>query len=810
MLKNYLKIAIRNLRKQKLYSLINILGLAVGIAFCALVMLFIHDELSYDQFHEHKKDIYRLYRQPVATTSPIDIELSMPLPTGQAMKNDFPEVEEFVRLTPFGANVIRKNGDLFQQEGFAFADPSFFAFFSFPLKYGEPTSALAGPQSVVITEAIAEKYFGQKNALGKFLNIRLGDEFSDFEVTGVLESIPANSTIQFQVLLPTQTVLDRFEAYSRVEHRWDATRSITYVKLRAGTDVEQVRAKLPQFMIAHMGHIFDQMREDGNLKTEGTPIIYQLQPLRDIHLNPDVPGGFTEPSNPAYSYILGGIALAVLLIACFNFMILSIGRSARRAREVGLRKVVGAQRKQLMAQFWSEAICVTFIAFFIGMVMAEFLLPVFNELSEKELSFLPTLGALPVVAILVSLLLFTGLVAGSYPALVLSNFKPIASLQEKVRLSGSNRFTKSMIVVQFALSVFFIAATLVMFEQLRHVQNKNLGFSGEQVVVIPTSGLDGERLLHLFRGALGQETDIVNMTGANVSFATGLWRRGYRYNGELIQTAVFRVDANYLNTLKMNLVAGRDFDPLLASDSTESIIVNRTFLTRHGLKPDAVGERFPIDWGWMTNPKIIGVVEDFNYQSLHREVEPVMIYMNPRDPILNLMIRIEPDDLRASVAKLRETWGTITNEVPFSYSFLDADMDNLYRAEERWNEIVGYSSFFGIFIACLGLFGLAALTAEQRTKEVGIRKVLGATVSSVATLMSKDFVKLVLLANVLAWPAAWYAMHRWLQDFAYRIEIGWWIFVLAGGLALVIALLTVSTQALRAALANPIESLRYE
>ncbi len=810
MLKNYIKIALRNIRKQKLYSFINILGLSVGLAFCVLVLLFINDELTYDQFHENKDSIYRLYRQPLISDGPIDKDLYMPIPVGPTMKSDFPQVEQFVRLTPFGSNIIRHNGQLFEQSGFAFSDPSLFEVFTFPLIYGDQASALNNPSSVIISKNLATKFFGNINPIGKELSIRLNGEFYQFEITGVLQPIPQNSTIHFDVILPHQKLLQVFDEYSRVENRWDATRLITYVKLHQGADVNHVRERLPDFMNAHLGDMFDEMRADGTLKSEGPPIIYQLQPLREVHLDPSVPGGFTAPGNPIYSYILGGIALAVLVIACINFMLLTIGRSAKRAKEVGLRKVIGAQRKQLMVQFWGEAMLLTLFAFILGIGLAEAVLPVFNELAGKELSLMQAADNPLIISIITSLFLVTGLAAGSYPALMLSGFKPIDSLKDKFSLGGSNPLSKGLIVVQFSLSVFLVIATLVMADQLNYIQNKNLGFKGEQVVVIPANGVNGERIVKLYRDALGNETNIVDISGANVSFATGLWRRGIQYEGELHQLAVFRVDHNFVQTLEMNLVKGRDFNPALASDSTESIIVNEAFLEDLGFQENPINRVFPIDWGWMKNPKIIGVVEDFNYQSLENEVRPAIMYMHPRDPILHMMVRIRPENMNISIEQLRSTWSQVTNEVPFSYSFLDEDMDRLYQSEQRWSRIIGYGSFFAIFIACLGLFGLAGITAIKRQKEIGIRKVLGATISRIVLLLTKDFALLVLISIAVAVPVAWFVMQEWLQNFAYRADIGLGIFLLSGGSALLIALVTVSWQALRAAFMNPVKSLRSE
>ncbi len=810
MLKNYFKIALRNLSKQKLYSFINVFGLAIGMAFSILVILFVFDELRYDHFHENKEDIYRVYRQPTSSNSPIDLELATPLPTGQAMKDDLPEVEEFARLTPFGSFVIRKDGELIQQSGFAYGDPSALEMFTFPTLYGDPSSALNNPSSIVITEEMALKFFNSSNALGETLSIRINNEFQTFEVSAVLKDIPESSSIRFNMLFPIQMVFNNFERYGSRTESWGSSSTVTFVKLLEGSDVESVRAKLPGFMEKHQSVMFNQMRENGRIEAGEVPILYQLQPLLDIHLNPDIPGSFISPSDPTYSFILAGIAIAVLLIACFNFMILAIGRSSKRIKEVGLRKVVGAQRSQLMFQFWGEAFIITFLAFLAGFVLAEFSLPIFNELSGKELSMLNLFSSVKVVTGLIGIFFFTSLVAGSYPALFLANFRPIESLKQKINLKSSGRFTKGLIITQFGLTIFLITSTFIMTEQLQFMQEKSLGFSGEQVVVIPTNGLDGQRVMELYQNEFNGNPNVVNVSGANVSFATGLWRRGYRYEGEVHQAAVFRVASNYIETMEMNLVSGRNFDTRLASDSTQSIIVNQTFLENHNLDLSAVGQSFPIDWDWMVDPLIIGVVEDFNYQSLENEVAPVVIYMNPRDPILNLMVRVRPEEMQKTIAELENTWSSITNEIPFEYSFLDEDMDNLYAEQDRWSRIVSYSSFLAILIACLGLFGLAGLVAVQRQKEIGIRKVLGATTSGITVMLSLGFAKLVLLALVIASPFSWYIMNNWLKEFAYRIEIGAWIFILSGLIALGIALATVSYQSVKAAIQDPVNNLKSD
>lgn len=810
MLKNYLKIALRNLGKQKLYSAINILGLALGLAFCVLVLLFVNDELTYDRFHADSDRIYRLYRQPLDSEASFDKELYMPLPTGAAFKTDFAAVEEYVRFIPFGTNTVRHENGLSEQDGVVFADPSVFSVFSFPLRTGDSQSALADRNAVVLTPESAQRYFGAENPMGRTLSVRIAGAYRELTVTGVTEDVPSNSTIQFQMLLNTRLLLDVHDAYGRVEDQWDATRCITYIKLREGSSIADVKSGLIPFMENHLGFIFREMYEAGRSETAEPTMVYEPQPLADIHLNPDIPGGFTAPSSPRNSYILGGIALAVLVIACINFMILAIGRSARRAKEVGLRKVAGAGRRELMMQFWGEALLLTFVAFALGIGLAEALLPVFSELAGKELTLLTAFQNTTAMAALAGLFLLTGVVAGSYPALVLSRFKPVDSLKEKIAAGGSNLFTRSLIVVQFGLSVFLVTGTLIMSNQLEYMRQKNLGYQGEQVVVIPTRGLDGERVLDIFRDRLSSEPDIQSIAGISVAFDQGTARRGFDYNGQLKQVVVFQVTSNLMETLQMDLVRGRNFNPNLASDSTSSIIVNQAFVEEFGWTENPTERELQIDWGSLVNPRAIGVVGDFNFQSLRNSVQSAMLYISPRDGIRNLMVRISPDDMSGSVEKLRATWSTLTDEIPFSYRFLDDGMDSLYRSEERWSKIVAYGSFFAIFVACLGLFGLAGITAMRRRKEVGIRKVLGASVTGVVLLLSRDFSKLVLGGVLLALPVSYLVMGQWLQNFAYRIEPGLGTFLLAGGIALAVALLTVSRQALKAALANPADSLRTE
>ncbi len=809
MLKHYLSTALRQLGRQKLFGAINVFSLAIGLAFCLLVLLFVRDELSYDQFHTNADRIHRLYRDVVEPSSPFDRELSMPIPAGPAMQATFPEVEAFVRLDfPNAALTVRHGETMVEQDGILAADPAFFDVFSFPLLSGRPETALAGPYSVVLTESVARRYFGEADALGQRIELRLGEGYVDLLVTGVAAPPPTGSSVQFEVLIPYDLFVRRLGAMQRAVDSWGATRSITYVMLREGADAANVQTQMPQFMETHLGSIFDQMRANGVLTTDGPPAVYRLQPMTDIHLNPEVPPGITPPSDPRYAYILGAIALAVLLIACINFTLLALGRSTRRAKEVGVRKAMGAQPRQLAAQFWGEAVLLSALALGIGIGLAALFLPVFNELAGKTLHFGAVEGLWAGGALLV-LLAMTSLIAGGYPALVLARLQPVASLRNRAQVGGRSLLANGLVTAQFTLSVFLIVSTLVMAQQLRHLRTHNLGYQGEQVVVIPTRGLDSDTVLDRYRSLAEAEPTIDRVSGSNFAFGRGLWRRGFRYEGELKQVVSLRIADNYLETLRMDLIQGRDLDPQRASDSTSSILVNEALARDFGWD-NPVGRQLPVEWGGLQNPTIVGVVRDFHFEALQAEVAPAVLYTTSSDPVLNVLVRIQPDAIPATLDQLRATWASLTHDVPFQYSFLDADMDQLYQSEERWSQIIGYGALFAVLIAGLGLFGVATLAAARRTKEVGIRKVLGASAAQLVLLLSKDFVVLVGIAIAIAAPVGYLAMRQWLDSFAARIDLGPRVFLLAGALALLVALATVSIQALRTATTDPVKALRYE
>jgi len=792
MLKHYLTITLRSLGKQRGYAFINVFGLAVGIAFCALIFLYVRDELTFDRFHERADRIYRVIQQEHRPDGSVENEWTwQPMPLAPALKDDLPEVEQAVRL--FEQEPLIRYGDQTFEESVLFADPSLFEVFSFPLRQGTPATALADLNSIVLSTSAARKLFGGTDPMGQTLQVRLGDTFYDVVVTGIAADVPGNASVRFDYLLPFAKLSEAYEWIRNRETRWNASSFNTYALLREGASRDALEAKLPAFRATHY-------------PDEEVPHnTYRLQPLTEIHLDPGVRGGLTPASDPTYSYILAAIALAILLIACINFTTLAIGRSASRAREVGIRKAVGAQRRQLMLQFWGEALLLSGLALAAGIALAELFLPTFNALAVKTLHF-DYLGNATTVGVLVGLMLLVGLIAGGYPALVLSGFRPIETLRQRLRLGGANPLTRSLVVVQFALSVFLIVGTLVMLRQLHHIQTKNLGFDEENVVVIPTQQMPGPLLLERFQDVLAARPDVLGITGTSSSFTRGYSLEGWDYKEEEKRAYVYRVEANYVNVMGMELVAGRTFDPQRATDSTGAVLVNEAFVRDFGWA-DPIGQT--ID-GFYAEPVVVGVVKDINFLSLHQAVEPMVLTLDPGWGVRHLLVRIAPGDAPATLDALRATWQDVAPGVPFQYSFLDDDLNQQYESEQRWSRIVGYGAVFAVLIACLGLFGLAALSVAGRTKEIGIRKVLGASVTRVTLLLSKDFVKLVLVAVVLAAPVAYVALQRWLDGFAYRIEMSGWTFLIAGLTALVIALATVGYQAVRAALTDPVESLRYE
>ncbi|WP_234573178.1 ABC transporter permease [Rhodohalobacter sp. 614A] len=803
MIKNYIKIAWRNILREKGYAFVNVFGLSIGIAFCILIYLFVQDELTFDQFHQEGDQIFRVEE----TTLYADGSQSTGTPTGPvvlgpALQSEISGIEEYIRIQ-HKELFVRVQGSSSEalQENVLFADPSLLTVFTFPLQSGDPLTALENPDHVVLTREMAGKYFGDENPVGKTMEIRLNQQFESFVVSGVAQNIPGNSTIQFGILLPFQRLLMFDEAFKSNADSWHFYSAHTYVQLNSGSRESQIESNLPAFYEKYHATDIAQEKEAGRYDSTETDT-YNLNPIQEIHL--------TRDSDPSYSIILSGIAIAVLIIACINFMTLSIGRSVRRATEVGVRKVVGADRKQLMVQFWGEAFFLSSIALALGVMMAEIFLPVFNQLTDKSLEINMAANSITIL-VLTGLLIITSFISGSYPALLLSGFKPVDSLSKHIQTGKTGIFSKSLIVFQFTVTVFLITSTLIMSRQLAYTRSIDLGFNNEQVVVIPTSGLDAGEIAQKFRNRLGQETSIVGITASgNELGRTGTMGMAFPYKDKHVAISVFRVDPYYIDFLGLNLVAGRDFDVNRDMASNRAVIVDEA-LVRDLEIEDPVGQTIPFPWAKPgEGPEIIGVVKDYHFQSLYQEVGPLMLTLDPNWYFEQMLVRIRPDNIPSTLDLLKETWQGTVSELPFTYHFLDDQMQTQYANDRRWSEIIRYAAMFSVLIACLGLLGLTALTVSRRTKEIGIRKVLGAKVHHIVTLISREFAMLILLGVVVATPLAYIIMQNWLTNFAYRVPLSVWFFLAAGFGALAIALLTVGYHAVKSALANPVKSLRSE
>ena len=791
MLRSYLVTAIRNLVKHRFYTLINVLGLAIGMTCCLLIFLYVQHELSYDQFHEKKDRIYRVVTDIKTPTETLN-SWSTSAPMAAYMKADFPEVKDMVRFDDAGL-LIQRGEQTFQEDKSMFVDSAFFRVFDFLLLQGNPNTALVAPFSIVLTEDAAQRYFGDEDPLGQ--RLRMEGEY-DLTVTGVMQNVPENSNFTFEMLLSLSTRLEKL--YPDRAEQWDSFGYGSYVLLAEGANPSTLESKLPAFLNNYVSE------EDRDAYT------LFLEPLTDVYFSDR---GAPQTGSMTNIKIFSIIAIFVLLIAGINFTNLATARATERAKEVGIRKVVGAVRGQLVGQFLCESLLLSLLAFALALLAGELLLPAFNQLSGKTVatSILQNTYYLP---LFLSVALLVGLLAGLYPALVLSGFRSVAIL--KGRFSSSRRgvvLRQALVVAQFAISIMLIAGTAVVYTQLDYMRNQALGFKQEQMLVIDFRYDDAvQEKIEAFKQQLGNHPEVRSISASSSV-------PGQRNNGAFTEIEnpagdmqasnvnLFYVDHNFLPQYEMPLAAGRAFSRDFATD-TAALIVNEALVKSYGYASpeEIIGQRFS-QWG--VEGPIVGVVKDYHFRSLQQAIEPMTIRLEPTRARF-LSLNVTSNDMPRTVSALQQQWQTLAPQRPFNYFFLDQSFDEQYRAEARFGELFIYFAGLAIFIACLGLLGLISYTIVQRTQEIGIRKVLGATESSIVRLLSKDFLVLVLVAFGVAVPLAWYALDRWLADFAYRVAMPWWIFALAGLLATVIAMLTVSVQSVRAATANPVDSLRSE
>jgi putative ABC transport system permease protein len=797
MIKNYFKIALRNIERNKVYSFINIAGLSLGLAAAMLIILYVKDEVSYDRFQKNVDNIYLVTFTEFAPDGSIAHRdgISGYL-QGPKFTANVPGIHSYVRIQ--STDVEIKKGTDVNSEGALKVDSSFFSVFSFPLLSGNPKTCLSDPNSVVISEDEAKKQFGTTNAVGKTILMKNGGEFVPYNVSAVAKRTPQNSTIKFNILLPFRPSAEELSS----NENWFNFFLNTFVVLDPKANVAAVQKQMQQF------YERDSKEAMAILTEKYGPVFgraaYGLQPLAAMHLSKDFPptAGLSDGSNPMYSYILSGIALFILLIACINFINLTIARSLKRAKEIGIRKVVGGNRKQLMTQFMGESFVLCLIAFVMALVLVKTVLPVFNELSNKALS-LSYLFDAKLIAFYVILFVITTFLAGFYPALILSGFNPVQTLYSRFTLAGKNYLQKSLVVIQFALASFLICATIIIYLQFNYLTTEKLGYDDSNLVMINKNmNRDEAKLL---QEQLLKNPDITGVAPKNF----GGWSTRAKVNGDsTIEFAYETVDENYIPLLKIPVIAGRNFSKEFPSDSTKSVLVNESFVKQAGWK-DPLGQEVNF---WFKNEKynVIGVVKDYHFQALNVKIGPQLFTMTPANNFGTAYVKIRPNTASTSLAYLQKTFKKLFPLSPYTYTFKQDENIKNYEAEAKWKQIMMFGAIFTIFISCIGLFGLSVLSAEKRTKEIGIRKVLGASISSIITALSTDFLKLVAIAMVVAIPVAWIVAGKWLNNYPYRITLSWWMFSIAAILVIVIALATVSFQAIKAALANPVKSLRTE
>jgi len=798
MIRNYIKTALTNMSRNRIYTLINVFGLSIGLACVMLITLYIKDELSYDRFHVNGPQLYRLVTDGHRPDGSEMHNSFTGAVQGQTFKEQIPGIAAMCRVNGGGESLVRKGSDLIS-EPMLYADKSFFGLFSFPLVQGNPATALADAKNVVITEDVARKYFGDANPMGKVLEINQNGKFQPYIVSAVAKNPPANSTISFHFLLSIEPSMPK--SYS--SDGWFDSFLTSFIYLRPDADPKHIEQQMGQVFMKSVG----QSKEFLMAKKQYPKFneSYHLEPFNDIHLS-EVYGtgnGLKPASKANYSYILGGIAIFILFIACINFINLSLSRAMRRSKEIGIRKVIGGSRKQLIFQFLGES----FMLSLIGSLLAVFLviasLPEFNKLSGKDLQ-LSYLFNLQTIEVFLLIILADTLLSGFYPALVLSGFKPVQTLYGKLKFSGQNYFGKSLVVLQFVVAIFLVIGTLVMQKQFNYLVSYDLGYQPKSIIDLQLPQ-DKNPNYDVFKSALLKYPCIKQVSGQQTSF-TGMYATSYKVGEKEFQGTYYDIDNDFASLMGIRLIKGQSFKSS-AGDTTECL-VNQTFVKNAGWNDNPVGHVVMQDKRHLT---VIGVIADFHNSSLlNSNQDNIVLDQTPRAQYNNVMIKIDENQKEKAINTIRAEYRKIIPDYPFNYNFLTDELAQQYDETNNWKQIITISSFMSIVISCLGLFGLATLAIEQRVKEIGIRKVLGASVGQISSILTINFLKLVFVSILIAGPLAWYAMPKWLQNYPYRIDMSFWIILLAGAGSLLIAILTISSQAIRAAIANPVKSLRSE
>jgi len=805
MLKNYFTIAIRNIVRHKGYTFINILGLATGIICCLLILVYVQDEISYDRYHEKSDQIYRIINAGVIRGNQIEMPL-VSGPWGPAMVEEFPEVLEAVRIKPPDSRWVIEYGEKkFPEKGLYFVDPTFFEIFDVEMVAGDPETALDAPYSMVITEEMAEKYFGEEDPLGKII---IGDNWINLNITGIMRKHPPSTHMEYDFLVNFETLNRAMEPvnnrllYGDLSRNWQNFRIYTYLLLDANADPEAVEGKMRTLIEERLGKI---------LRTAGVELNPYLQKLTDIHLKSNLEGELGPTGDESYIYIFSAVAVFILLIACINFMNLSTARSENRAKEVGIRKVVGADRFQLIKQFLGESTIFTLFASVIAGIAVIFLLTPFNAIAEKSISA-SSFISVQTGLLLIGIVIVVGAVSGSYPAFLLSAFKPAEVLSGKKHKGASGGLLrKILVVVQFSISVFLLIGLSVIYSQMGYIKNRPLGYDKENIIAVPLSDPAPRSTYDSYKTALLSNSRVMSVSAASTLpgglFGIGLLRPVGRPPNENLTVQIMNVDYDFIETFGMQLLEGRDFSREFTTDLNRALLLNEEAVRQFGFDSGLDKRLTP---GGQNVLPVIGVVKDYYFKSLHQSIEPFAMILAAEQGFNWVFIKTTSASISSVVQFAEQEWSRTNPGHPFEYSFVDSHNDMMYQSEMKLSRLFSIFTGIAIYIACLGLFGLASFTAVQRTKEIGIRKVLGASVGGIVVILSKEYVKWIVLANIIAWPLAYYFMHRWLEGFAYHTSLSILAFLASGILALIIALLTVSFQTIKTARSDPVDSLRYE
>jgi putative ABC transport system permease protein len=794
MLKNHFKIALRNLWRHRVFSFINITGLSVGITACFFIFMYVSFELSYDKFHTKADRIYRVVTDIKTPSETINTDVTS-WAFAPNLKTDFPEIEAFTRVSG-GSFLVRKGNVKFQEERTLFADSTFFKVFDFKLLKGNPKTALTAQASIIFTQTAAKKYFGDADPVGQ--TVLLSGDAIPALVTGVMQDMPENSQIKADMIISMVTLTQRFN--KGIEEQWGNYGATSYLLLKPGVNAKAFQAKFPAFMEKHNG---ERSRKQQMFAT------LLLEPLKDVYLHSK--RGGQEVGSMSNVYIFSIVAVFILVIACINFINLTTARSVERAKEVGIRKVVGAVKGELASQFIGESVILCLIAFVVTIILSVLLLPLFNQLSGKIIS--PGIFSnIWNVLILFGISVTIGFLAGIYPAMVLSSFKPVMVLKGRFSTgTKGNLLRKSLVVAQFSISIALIIGTIIVYNQMDFMRNRDLGFSKDQMLVMDSNGDAGKEAFQQSIRSIPGVKSVALSSSVPGGGNSGAYSEIENKKGDLqiANLDLYFVDFDYLNQFKIKMVAGRPFSKdFMTTDTSQAMILNEEAVKLFGYSSpqQAIGRRFK-QWG--REGKIVGVMKDFHFRSLQEKIKPLSMRVELR--ALDLVsVKVEAKNLPATLAAIESKWKEVIPNRPFSYYFLDEFFDRQYRAEQRFGKLFFNFAILAIAISCLGLLGLASYSTYQRTREIGIRKVLGASTTGIVNMLSTDFMKLVGISFLIATPVAWYFMHKWLQDFAYRIDIQWWVFAVSGILALIVALGTISFQAIKAAIANPVKSLRSE